>query len=263
MQVQTENIATLIILTTIVFLIAPLFLLIFINQYNKRKRKHADEKKALHKTFQNELLKSQMEVQEQTLQRVAIDLHDNIGQLLSLTAITLSAVSINDQAGIPEKINSAEMLVKRSIKELRQLSRIIYGEELISNGLADAIRFELEWLNKSAAYTIVFNPLNYVQAENEAAKEIILFRLFQEIINNIIKHATATTIDITLQQSPENLTLSITDNGKGFDLNAALKEGKGMGLKTIHKRASLINGTAVVSSAPDKGTQIEIIIPYP
>ncbi|MBB6127301.1 sensor histidine kinase [Mucilaginibacter lappiensis] len=263
MQISTKDVATLIILTSIVFLIAPLFLIIYISWYNRRKKKHAEEKVWLRKTFDSELLKTQMEVQEQTLQTVAYDLHDNIGQILSLTAITLTSIDVDDRPMLSRKIEDAGELIKRSITELRQLSRLLHGEELVKKGLVSAVEFELEWLNKSERYQLSFVNDGFVSVAGQRDNETIIFRLFQEIINNAIRHANATVIHVAIVQIEKSLTLTITDNGKGFDVAEALKQQGGMGLHNIQKRTAMLNGSAQFDSAPGMGTMVQIIIPYP
>ncbi|MEO6523292.1 MAG: ATP-binding protein [Mucilaginibacter sp.] len=261
MQVSSTDLIYLIGLTSIVFLIAPVSLLIYINLYNRRKKRHKEEKELLQKSFENELLKSQMEVQEQTMQNIASNLHDNIGQLLSLTIVTLSSINLDEPLRVAEKVESAEQLAKRAIKELRQLSRLIYGQELMRTGLASAVAFELDYLKGAGLHTINFNS-NYVTKEQQSDNEIILFRIFQEILNNVVRHAYATIIDVNIEQSAEQIRLGIKDNGKSFDIDEILKEQRGMGLFNIRKRVSLIGGDIDIIAIPDVGTEFNIIVPY-
>ncbi|HEY9194605.1 MAG TPA: ATP-binding protein [Mucilaginibacter sp.] len=263
MQISSKEIIYLIGLTSLIFLIAPLFLIMYVISYNRKKQKHQEEKILLQKAFENELLKTQMEVQEQTLKTVAYDLHDNIGQLLSITSITLSAIDLdNDHKDKSrEKIIFAEDLANRSIKEVKALSRLLHGEELVNKGLAAAIEFELEWLKRSGKFTIHFEKQNFVSFTNDTGRETIVFRLFQEIINNIIQHAMATEIFITLTQIDNSFKLIIRDNGKGFDVEEALKQKSGMGLHNIIKRAAMIGGTSSVISNPGAGCETIITVP--
>jgi len=258
MQISSKEILVLISIITVIFLTIPLFLIAYIRLYNERKNKHAEEKRNLKSAFENELLKSQIEVQEQTLKTIAYDLHDNIGQILGLTVITLSSIDLENREKAAEKISTAEELTKRSIKAIRSISRLLHGEELLSRGLTGAIAFELEWLEKSDLFTITYlNNAKDLKAQPE--KETIIFRLFQEILNNILKHAQATQIAISLELSNNVLTLSLEDNGIGFEVN---QQYEGMGLQNIQKRAAMINGNALFSSKPGSGTKIVITIPY-
>jgi signal transduction histidine kinase len=261
MQISSKEIISLIGLTSIIFLIAPLFLIVYVLSYNRRKKKHQEETMLMQKNYETELLKTQMEVQEQTLKTVAYDLHDNIGQLLSLTTITLPTINQNDSENTAGKIALIEDLTLRSIKEVKALSRLLHGEEIVSRGLKSAIEFELEWLKRSDKFKIEFEhsiaPYNI-----DSAKETILFRLFQEIINNIIQHAKATEININLATTTESLRLKISDNGIGFNVDEILNRKAGMGLHNIIKRSAMIDGTASIISAPSEGATITINVPY-
>ncbi|MFA6248809.1 MAG: ATP-binding protein [Mucilaginibacter sp.] len=215
----------------------------------------------MQKNYETELLKTQMEVQEQTLKTVAYDLHDNIGQLLSLTTITLSSINLNDSEKTAGKIALIEDLTLRSIKEVKALSRLLHGEEIVSRGLKSAIEFELEWLKRSDKFRIIFDH-NMPVYNIDSAKETILFRLFQEIINNIIQHAKATEININLETTTDSLRLTISDDGIGFNVDEILNRKAGMGLHNIMKRSAMINGTASIISTPLKGATITINVPY-
>jgi two-component system NarL family sensor kinase len=262
MQVSTKDFQLLIILVTLIFLIAPLFLVIYINLYNSRKKRHIDEKAVMKEDFEAEILQAQMEIREQTMQTIGSDLHDNIGQLLSLTNLTLKSVELNDRDKSQQKIDTAIGLTSRSIQELRSLGKLFQGEQLISKGLSIAINHELEWLNRLEKYQINYNNDVAGNLQLSADKELILFRLFQETLNNIIKHAEATSISVFLDYAADNLTLTIEDNGVGFNTTVVQKASAGMGLQNIHKRANLIGGEATIDSRSGLGTIVQIKVPY-
>lgn len=219
-----------------------------------------EEKEVLKKNFELELLKSQFEVQEHIMQTIASNLHDNIGQLLSLTSITLSSIKAGTLQ--EEKVATAGDLVLRAIQELRQLSKMMNGQELIKKTLSHAIAYELEWIKKGTDYQILFTDNTSHSIQENADKELILFRIFQEILSNIIRHAEATEITIVIDQTPQELSLTIKDNGKGFESEEKLNNSEGMGLFNITKRATLMNGTFKVLSIPGSGTSILVSIPY-
>jgi signal transduction histidine kinase len=259
MQVPSKDLILLIGLASLIFLIAPVSLIIYVMQHNNRKKRHEQETALLKTRFENELLKSQMEVQEQTMQTLAGHLHDNIGQLLSLTVVTLSTIKPAEPERVRDKADSAAQLVKRAISELRQLSRLIYGEELIRMGLAKAIAFELDYLKTAGLHEITFVS-QYEKKEGHHDKEIILFRIFQELLNNAVRHAEANAIDIVISQDSKTVAITISDNGKGFIEEQVTKEKRGMGLFNIRKRLALIGGNMIITS--QDGTRIHITIPY-
>lgn len=262
MQIFTKDLFFLIGIASVIFLIAPVSLIAFVMLYNNRKKRHEQEKEWLRTNFENELLKSQMEVQEQTMQNVASNLHDNIGQLMSLLVVTLSTIKPDQPQRVHEKVDSASQLAKRAIKELRQLSRVMHGQELIRMGLAAAIAFELDYLKTAGLHTIQFKN-NYQSKAGQTDKEIILFRIFQEVLNNSVRHAEATAIDVSIDQNDQYLQLTIKDNGKGFNEKDLPKEKKGMGLFNIKKRVALIAGEVEIVTSPGNGTEIKIVTPYP
>lgn len=260
MQAANNEIKVIIILSTLAFLLAPAFLLLYIRSYNRRKKDHLTEKQTLQQEYEADLLRTQLEVQEQTMRTIAADLHDNIGQLLSLTSLTLGSIVVADDKAA-KKLDDSQQLVRRSIKELRQLANLLHGEKIIENGLVDAIKYEVEWLKKPGTYEVSFDNSIEEKHEITAEKSLILFRLLQEIINNIIKHAGATRINISLNQIQHHILLSITDNGIGFNPEKASKAG--MGLSNLLRRTKSIQGELDIISAPDEGTTIAVKVPYP
>lgn len=261
MQVSSKEIISLITLASIIFLIAPLFLIRYVLLYNKRKRKHTEEKILMQEAYETELLKTQMEVQEQTLKTVAYDLHDNIGQLLSLAAITLSTIDANDSVAVTEKVTFIEDLTQRSIKEVKALSKLLHSEELIKLGLIEAIEFELSWLKRLNRFNIIFYKPERLNVMPKNNQETIVFRLFQEMINNIIQHAKATEIIINLVEVSNEVHLTISDNGIGFDVGVINQSKKGMGLSNIKKRTEMINGSAHIHAVVGQGATIKIVVP--
>lgn len=263
MQLTSAEIIVIIALTTIVFLLAPLFLLIYVKTSNNRKRRDLEEKHTMQLKFDAELLKTQIEVQEQTMQTIASDLHDNIGQLLSLTALTLSSINLNEPERLEKKVSQSLSLVNNSIKELRDLAKLIHGELILQTGLGNVINQELDRLQKTGHYKLkIDNELINVNISSPK-KDLIILRLLQEIINNVIKHSKATQLEFNMNIADEKVYLKIKDNGIGFDIENVKTKNDGMGLSSIFKRVALINGKIEIKSSRSIGTTITIEIPYP
>ena len=197
------------------------------------------------------------------MQTIGADLHDNIGQLLSLTSLTLNSVKLEDVEKAQQKIDAALDLTVRSIKEMRLLGKLLQGEQLIGLGLGEAIRHEISWIEKSGQYTVNYEIEGEQPVQKNPDKDLILFRVLQEILNNIIKHSKAREISIKLGYSDVGITLQVIDNGTGFDVTNLPGDQKGMGLLNIQKRAEIVGGTFFIQSQPGEGTCIEIFIPYP
>ncbi|MFC0513374.1 sensor histidine kinase [Mucilaginibacter angelicae] len=258
-----EDPKSLVVISTLIFLLAPVSILAYVIIYNKKKKDHLIEKEQMRVRFQEELEKTQIEIQEQTLQTVGADLHDNIGQLLSLTSLTLGSIELNEFSIEQTKVNAAIELTGRSIMELRLLGRIIQGTQILEMGLIDAILQELKWIEKSGRFKVnyTFGKISCESAEN--GKNLIIFRVLQESLNNIIKHSAATLIDIHLTCTNDTMKLIIIDNGKGFDPAIIHEKRSGMGLMHIFKRVSLMEGQLNIQSFPGGGCKIEVLIPYP
>ncbi len=261
MPEKTESITFIIIVASSIFLLAAGFLFAYVIIYSNKKRRHKQEKLQLQKTFETELIKTEVEVQEQTRRHLSSELHDNIGQILSLTNVTLASIDLENREKAVKKISTAHELVNRSIKELRQLSKLIHGEKLIQHGLKNAIETEMSWLERSGFYTINFSvePIDFDSYDPD--KDLILFRLFQEVINNIVKHSEATDIFIYLSIQNEQIILSVKDNGKGFNVETASDKKSGLGLQNMKRRIMLLEGTMQIISRPD-GTQVQFVVPY-
>ncbi len=257
------DIKELIIITTLIFLLAPTFLVLYIFIYNRRKKRHIEEKAQMKLIFDSELIKTQMEIQEQTMQTIGADLHDNIGQLLSLTSLTLNSIELDNTDKTLQKIDAAIELNLKSIKEMRLLGRLLHGEQLLKLGLEEAIRSEITWIEKSGRFTVVYDIDGDRPAADNADKDLILFRITQEILNNIIKHSQAKEISIKLGYLDTGIRLQIIDDGTGFSINEPPEAQKGMGLKNIQKRAEIVGGEVFIQSTPGEGTFIDIFIPYP
>jgi signal transduction histidine kinase len=129
---------------------------------------------------------------------------------------------------------------------------------LVENGIGHAIDQEINWLNKTGTYELKVNNQLVDLQITSPDKDLIILRLLQEIINNIIKHAEASLIQIRLQSDAEHIVLSVIDNGKGFNLTS---NKKGQGFNNITNRAALFNGKAEIEAAPGMGCSLTVIIP--
>ena len=263
MQFSSTEVIIIIVLATFIFLLAPLSLLIYIKSYNSLKVKDLEEKHNMQLKFDAEILKTKIEVQEQTMQAIATDLHDNIGQLLSLISLTLNSINIIETEKSEKKISTSLNLLHKSIKELRDLAKLLQGEQLVKTGLGRAIKQELNRLRRISGYHLkVKNQLLTIKISSPN-KDLIILRLLQEIINNIIKHAKATHIEINAFLKNDLLHLSVNENGIGFDYEEIKNQKRGFGLYSLYKRVEMIAGEIQINSSATKGTLITIEIPYP
>ncbi|MBU0695361.1 MAG: histidine kinase [Bacteroidetes bacterium] len=211
------------------------------------------EKEDLRKAYEQTILQSQIEIQEQTLRTISQEIHDNIGQVLSLVSLNVSTIPTTDL----EKRTFTRSLVSKAIADLRDLSKSLNPERIQIINFEDAIAHELKMMEKSGNFTTSFTVENKIR-ELAPDKKIILFRMIQEVFNNIIKHAKATRIDIIFSMKQEKSTITIKDNGIGFiaDENTF----NGIGLSNIKKRAEMISAIFEISSVLKQGTTVKLIL---
>ena len=207
--------------------------------------------------FQQELLQTQLEIQEQTLQNISEEIHDNIGQVLSLVKLNLNTFPEHLEEPVQKKLQDTELLLSKAIDDLRDLSQSMNTDKISSLGLEAALEQQLKQLQKTGRFTTNLHVGGNRYAL-EPQKEMVLFRMVQESLNNAIKHSGAKNIDIELLYRPGSLLLQISDNGKGFNPETKHPSKTGLGLKNMQNRAALIGAVFSVHSAINNGTSINI-----
>lgn len=251
---------TIILAILCTLLIAALiaFIALIIYRYQQKQNiyfKDLEQLKAMHAT---EILQSQLEIQEQTFANISREIHDNIGQKLTLAKLQLNTVDVKDDNRLMSKLGDSVNMISEAIADLSDISRSMSSEIILNNGLIEGLEFEVAQLNKSSIYkielTVTGEPI-YLNSK----KELILFRIVQEALNNIMKHSQASVIDIHLHFNTNLLRLDIIDNGKGFVTVSGTKQGTG--IANMCRRASILEGKCEVFSEPGLGTKIKIEIP--
>lgn len=218
--------------------------------------------------LQKEIIKQQelaaqsiIRAEENERQRIARDLHDGVGQIMSAAKMNLSAFESTVPAGNAEQQQSLEKiigLVDESCKEIRSVSHNMMPIALLKNNLAIAIR---EFTEK-----IEIKSLNihfYTEGLDERLDsdlETVLYRIIQECVNNVIKHAEATSLDISIIKDKEGISATVEDNGRGFNTSVKQKS-EGIGLKNIQTRVKYLKGSVEFHSTPGRGTLIAINVP--
>jgi signal transduction histidine kinase len=245
---QTVLIALFIILGLTMMLLATLY------GFYKYKAK---EKMRLH---QQELLTVRLEIQEQTYRTISQELHDNIGQVLSLVLLNINTVDVYNAEAAREKLAESKNLVKKAIQDIRDISKTLNTDFINEIGLTNAVDQQLELLKRTGVYAtqlVVEGDLYGCEPE----RELLIFRIVQELLNNIVKHAGANQIIVSMRYELEKLVIKVCDNGKGFDVQTqALSHHKGLGLRNIPNRLKLIRGAIFFESELKKGTTATIEI---
>ncbi|WP_232817816.1 sensor histidine kinase [Winogradskyella tangerina] len=211
------------------------------------------------KQFDEELLITQQEIQEETLKQVGRELHDNVGQLLSVATMQMNSVAKVVDSEIKPKVASASEALKESLAEVRNLSRSLNSDVIANLGFEATVKNEIDRLNKSGLIEAKLNTVGErVNFENNK-DEIILFRILQEFISNTLKYAEAELIIVSLSYDSSLLTITAEDNGVGFDHDQIEQ---GSGLTNMSKRSELINAEFQLESVQNEGTTLSLSYPY-
>jgi signal transduction histidine kinase len=240
---------------TAFFVFLASFIVYFIVLYQKKQRQNQTERDAMQAAFRQGFLKARLEIQEQTFAHVSREIHDNITQVLSFVKLNLAMIGEvkNEQL---TKINENRELIAQVITDLRDLSKSLSFESITKSGLAKTIEAETGRITKSGLVSSTFAIQGDIYPLGEQ-RELVLFRIFQEALNNALKHADAKHLTITLQYIPELFIFTFMDNGLGFS-RENLDDLVGAGLRNIENRASLIGAVAAIESTPGNGCSIKI-----
>jgi len=260
MSKQEYEIVIGIAVATLVFLIIGFFIVILVAYINQRKKKHLEEKQTMQLNFQQEILKSQLEIQEHTFNHISQEIHDNVGQVLSLAKVQINIMNESENLN-RQMLDEVKQNVGKALTDLRDIAKSLSSERLRNLGIVEAVKIETERINKTG---IIHSTLETAGEEikMDEQKKQILFRIIQECLQNIIKHAQASELHLQFNFKPERLEVSVNDNGKGFDVSRAISNSAGLGLQNIKSRASLIGGELFIESTLNKGSAITIKIPY-
>jgi signal transduction histidine kinase len=216
--------------------------------------------------MRRELLKRIVAAQEAERQRIARELHDETGQALTAVGLGLRGIS----ASLPQNMGRAsqnlrqiEGLVKNALTELQRLITDLRPSHLDDLGLPATLRWWAEEVEERVPLTVTVEVLGE-EKELSAPVKLTLFRVTQEALTNIIKHAEATTAAVKLVFDIENVMVVIADDGCGFIIGQTMtnEERPSWGLLGMRERASLLGGEVTIASHPGKGTTVTIIIPY-
>lgn len=210
--------------------------------------------------IQKEAYSSVVNAEEGERKRIAMELHDGLGQLLSAARLNVSVLEYVAGEKDMEVVLNAESLIDQAITDLRNISHNLMPSALIRLGLVSALHDMAAKINTGKKKVVV--QTNITEDRLQEDFEIAVYRIIQEAVNNILKHAAASTIIINLMSEGDNLKLDISDDGKGMPENAA-KNSSGIGWEDIRSRVSLFNGKMNLYSAVGEGTHINIYFSKP
>lgn len=231
----------------VLFTILSFTIVLFFLAYRNKQRHHQTEKNLLENQYQKTLLETKLEVSEQTMKQIAQEIHDNIGQRITLAIQAIDYGSDTDVKG----------LLSGALKDLRDLSKSLHTSYIVEMGLDLAIEKECEIVCKSSNINCVYTP-EEIPPKLTTETELILYRCLQEILSNAIKHSKASEILISLCNRGCITELAVKDNGKGFNTHS---ENRGVGINSLEERVNLLRGELNISSIIGSGTEVVISVP--
>lgn len=252
---ERKEIQLLVISLGIVFFTLIIVLVVIFFYFLKKKNNFVVEKMEADLYFQSELVKTRIEIKDQTLSEISKELHDNIGQIISVAIMQLNISISNKNVQISELKDMKDVLAK-SLDELRILSRIINKDNLLQNNFLEAIQQDLERIKKLKKIKYNFNQIGTVPTINDE-HELIIYRIFQEALHNSLKHSRSDLFDVFIETTPSVFRLKLKDSGIGYDLK---KSNSGLGLNNMKLRAKLI-GAKLIMNSDETGTSVTIEYP--
>lgn len=226
-------------------------------------RKRVAEQEVLQLQQEKQLVatNSILKGQEEERTRVARDLHDGLGGLLSGIKLTLNSVKGN--VILPEEsamtFTRALTQLDGAISEMRRVAHSMMPESLVRFGLTDALSDFCDGISASGRLKVNMQAFGFDHQRLDSQVEVVLYRIIQELLNNVLKYAEATEAQVQLTWVENNVSVTVEDNGKGFDVKN-LEQNKGAGLRNVQARVDYLNGTLDIQSKPGEGTSVLVEI---
>ncbi len=253
-----DEVFLIFILGTLIIIAFASSLVLFVVQYKRKQQMYLLETENLQEQYKSQLLQSRLEVQEQSFKYFSEEIHDNIGQLLSMVKMQLYNIKNNScEPDIVRKATQSNEILGKAINDLRNISHTLNSAFVDHAGLATAIQKDLDYICSAKDLQCNLHTTGEEYSLGNE-KELLVFRIVQEAMANAIKHATPTAIDISLHYAPSSFKVEVKDNGTGFDVFDAANAG--LGLNNMQVRARLLQGEIWVNSKKDAGTTVTLEI---
>ena len=204
-----------------------------------------------------------VEAQEEERKRIAKDIHDGIGQILTALKFSVESINLENRENSAKKLQDLKVVFGQLIKDVRAVTFSLTPPELSDHGIAPALKKMTEEIAKLSGKNIFFENKTDFQKRFDSLTETNLYRVAQEAVNNSLKYANSTFVLVSVSHTKDLLSIVIDDNGAGFDVDAveASEKGLGMGLFFMKERVNYVDGRLFVNSTKGEGTRITINIP--
>ena len=263
--VQKQELATQKMWRNIMAGAAILFFVIGYLLYNRYRLRQKSHHQMELNQQQKELFNVIVSTQDQERKRIAQDIHDSLGSVLSAAKLKLSALAESSKEKLTheeqDKYHITLSLLDEASAELRNISHNIMPATLSKLGIVSGLKNLIDNISSDSSLKIDFAAHGFRNRIDEKT-EISIYRIVLELINNVVKHAQASKVVVQLIQHPEHINITVEDNGAGFDYKGIIEMKKGIGLGNIASRVEYMNGTLDIDSSADKGTIVIIDIPY-
>lgn len=254
------------ILITPVMLILAVGIIVFVVLYQRRMLQHQENLRQLQLIKQHQLLEATFKAQEDERRRVARDLHDEVGAMLAVVKLNLhqmvTSANLQDEAFLAKSYNMKQQL-DEVLTSVRRISHDLMPVVLEKMGLVPAFEAMRRTL-AATGHIELFLHYNQKNIRLPAQHELLLYRMVQELLNNTLKHARASQVNINLDFGAATTLLKYKDNGIGFNMDAMREEQQqsgGLGIMSLQSRTALLDGSIHIHSEPGTGTTAEISIP--
>lgn len=249
-----------VIFGTLLLLMFSSVITLFLVVHRQRQKKYAAELESAEYRKQNEILRIRLEVEERAVNLISYEIHDNINQVLGIVRMQLlNAMRQESKVAANMIIEESCDRLKYAVTQLRELSHILSSKAVSKMGLVNMIKKELAYIRSTTMLECHFQS-NEEELPLSAEQELLVSRIIQEALNNIIRHARATAIEVAIDVSEDHIIFAITDNGIGMDV-AELLDNEGVGFTNLRARLEILKGSMEIKSGKGDGTTLVFTIP--
>jgi len=264
MPERFDEVVLILITSTILIVLLGTLIVVALLIQKKRQYKYRQQLNDIQNRYERTLLETKLKILEETFHAISQSLHDNIGSNISTAMLLLYKDETMEVAEQEANRKEALAMLDKIVDDLRNIAHSLNPAYLEDIGFTEAIQQRIEQLTKTKKYNLSLQH-NEVPRKLNRQKQLILYYIFQEAINNIHTHAQARNISVQLQYEADQLVLQIKDDGKGIgnENNIQKHSTKGTGLMNMEKNAEVIGASLHVRSEIEKGTEITVVVPDP